>query len=123
MEKTTSKAEADTEAVFCDFVWLWASILAPVLKLKPAKNARQKATAKEAREKFGESGLERGSAGCNELEPLGRRRWRGLAKLLTAALFSYLIHASSTPFGGRRIGMPTASHRRPHGFSEWLPAA
>jgi len=55
-----------------------ASILAPVLKQKASKTARQKASRKAAREKFEASGLERGRAGWDELEPLGRRRWRGL---------------------------------------------
>ena len=58
IEKTTSRAEADTEAVFCSFGWLLASILAPVLKQKAPNTARQKANRKAAREKFEASGLE-----------------------------------------------------------------
>ena len=57
-DNTTSKAEADTEAASCDFGKLLASILAPVLKQKASKTARQKANRKEAREKFEASGLE-----------------------------------------------------------------
>ncbi len=58
IEKTTSKAEAEREAASCDFGWLLASILAPVLKPKAMKTASQKAKAKAAREKFEASGLE-----------------------------------------------------------------